>query len=504
MIDLRPHQADDLRKILAAIEDGKSVLYAAPTGTGKTRVMSAAIKAMPNRHIIVVTHLRQLVLQAYKDFRSHGISAGMIMAGEQANHVSRVQVISLPTFRARFRDGDKPLPPASLIFIDECHHVPAASYQWLFERFPGVVKFGVTATPIRRDGRGFGNDFDVTIESLQVRQQIDLGYLVPTKVFAPVMDLDGIHSRLGDFVETELADRLNTTSLVGNVVSDYCRYGEGRRSVLFAINRAHARNLEIEFNKIGVRCEYLDGSTPQDERDAIFARLASGETRVVSTCEAISEGWNVPEVSCCILAKPTRSPGVYIQKVGRVLRPWLEGGKTDAIVIDHANATRMHGRIEDEIDWPPLHSDRKAINLTQAAHDQRQHGDRLIDCRECGAIRTAGQPCGNCGYYPKAPPKEISFDRGELALLEANGRQGSGLRSEQERKRFYQGLLHLVICRGQKRGAAAYRYKDKFGDWPARSWSYADPLPPTAEVAAWDRHCRIKFAKSMQKAAASV
>jgi hypothetical protein len=102
---------------------------------------------------------------------------------------------------------------------------------------------------------------------------------------------------------------------------------------------------------------------------------------------------------------------------------------------------------------------------------------------------------------PKRHGEHLSVIDGDLVHIDRSGKVHPNQYSDVEKRRFYQGLLYLTLSRGQKPGAAAYRYKDRFGDWPARSWSYADPLPPTPEVAAWDRHCRIKYAKAMKKVA---
>src|SRR5262249_49318991 len=153
-----------------------------------------------------------------------------------------------------------------------------------------------------------GNIFNQMIEAPQTPDLITLGHLVPTKVFAPV-DKDiakGVKTQTGDYVINQLSRRMNTDQLVGDVVADWLKHGERRKTVAFAVDVAHSVHIRNEFLKFDVRCEHIDGSTPKPERDEILARLKSGETEVVANCMVLTEGWDMPEVGCCILARPTK------------------------------------------------------------------------------------------------------------------------------------------------------------------------------------------------------
>ena len=269
---------------------------------------------------------------------------------------------------------------------------------------------------------------------------------------------------------------------------------------MFATSVAHSIHLKDEFVKSGVHAEHIDGQTPKPERDEILAKLSRGEIEVVCNCMVLTEGWDQPDVSCCVLARPTKSIGLYRQMAGRVIRP--APGKTDALILDHAGAVFQHGFVEDPVIWS-LNPDTKAETPAHEARDLSPSTRALLACTKCSAVRTAGKPCPECGFMPRRPGEYLTIREGELAHLDRTGKLHPNQYGDDERRRFYQGLLYLTISRGQKPGAAAYRYKDRFGDWPPRSWSHANPLPPTPEVAAWDRHCRIRYAKSMQKVPAN-
>jgi superfamily II DNA or RNA helicase len=237
------------------------------------------------------------------------------------------------------------------------------------ENYPDATVLGLTATPCRGDGRGLGSIFQTMIQCPQVGELVELGWLVKTRVYAPVdPDLAGIHTRHGDYAENELADRMDRPKLVGDIVTNWLKFGEHRKTVCFATSVRHSIHIRDEFISSGIRAEHIDGTTPMDERDATLARLNSGELEVVSNCMVLTEGWDMPSLSCLILARPTKRMGLYRQMVGRGLRP--EPGKTDCIVIDHSGATYRLGFAEDHVAWT-LDPDLRAENPT---HDAR-NGD---------------------------------------------------------------------------------------------------------------------------------
>jgi superfamily II DNA or RNA helicase len=269
------------------------------------------------------------------------------------------------------------LPPADLIVVDECHHCPANSYQTIIDAYPDAIILGLTATPCRGDGRGLGGIFQTIIETPQVAELVEKGFLVKTRVYAPVIpDLKGVRIQAGDYAENQLADRMDRPQLIGDIVTHWHKYGEGRRTVAFAVNVAHSIHMRDEFIKSGVHAEHIEGTTPKDERDATLARLASGEVELVTNCMVLTEGWDMPEVGCCILARPTKKMGLYRQMIGRVLRP--APNKADAIILDHSGAVFKHGFAEDYVEWT-LDPDRRAESREQQTREQ-MHGARLTEC----------------------------------------------------------------------------------------------------------------------------
>ena len=201
----------------------------------------------------------------------------------------------------------------------------------IIEAYPDAVLIGLTATPCRGDGRGLGGIFSCLIEAPQIPDLIELGFLVKTRVYAPIRpNLRGVRIRRGDYVEGELAERMDNPKLVGDIVTHWHKYGHPRKTVAFACNVAHSLHIRDEFVRSGVRAEHLDGATPDDERDAILARLETGETELVANCMVLTEGWDMPEVGCAILARPTRQMGLFRQMIGRVAGRKLNGPVVEA------------------------------------------------------------------------------------------------------------------------------------------------------------------------------
>jgi DNA repair protein RadD len=248
-----------------------------------------------------------------------------------------------------------------------------------------------------------------------------------------------------------------------------------------------------------VKAEHVDGSTPKPDRDAILSRLGSGETELVTNCQVLGEGWDLPAVSCIILARPTKRMGLYRQMVGRVLRP--ADDKTNAIVLDHSGAVFRHGFVEDHVEWQ-LDPEKRAESPTHNARLRSGDSSRLLECSRCETMRVAGEPCPNCGFLPQRPPQAIVFKDGDLGLVDRAQRTAQAWSDPDERLRWHGMLAHIGQQRGYKPGWAAYKFKEKFGQWPPTSF-FVTPITPSPEALAWVRSRNIAYAKARQKAGAA-
>jgi DNA repair protein RadD len=182
--------------------------------------------------------------------------------------------------------------------------------------------------------------------------------------------------------------------------------------------------------------------------------------------------------------------GLYRQMIGRVLRP--SPGKTDAIVIDHAGAVLEHGFVEDAVQWT-LDPDTRAESAAHGKRKEPGSSSRVLECSQCGALRTGGQACPHCGFLPQRPPKAVAIAEGDLGLVRA----GKAVAPQHDRTEWHGMLTAIGIERGYRAGWAAVNFKEKFGTWPlSRS---VEPIEPSPEVRSWVRSRMIAYAKRKQK-----
>jgi superfamily II DNA or RNA helicase len=339
MIELFPYQRDLVAEFYDAVDCGRRrILIVCPTGGGKTIIAGEIIRRRTAefKRTCFIAHRDELLTQARDKLRKFDIGSGIIKAGrdKDARPQSLVQVCGIQTLYARAIRGDRmELPPADDLWIDECHRARAMTYTKLIEAYPNAVIVGLTATPCRGDGRGLGNIFEVMLQAPQVGELIAQGYLCKLRIFAPPPpDLRGIAISQGDYVINQLSERMNTDVLVGDFILHWLRHAGRRRTVVYAVDIKHSIHLVDEMLKSGIRAEHLDGTTPQAQREAILERLRTGETEVVSNCMVLTEGFDLPDLGCIGICRPTRSLGLFRQMVGRGVRS--TEGKRDCVARD--------------------------------------------------------------------------------------------------------------------------------------------------------------------------
>lgn len=457
---LRPYQLEAIEALRREIRAGaRSILLVAPTGSGKTSIAAEMIHSAlaKGKRIVFLAHRKELIDQCSARLDGLGVPHGVIMADHWRRRPGlQVQVASVPTLVNReLRESP------DLLFIDETHRARASSYQQILARYPQAICIGLTATPIRGDGKGLGNLFTALVQCPSVAQLTEMGFLVPTRVYAPARpDLRGVKKSAGDYNLGALGHFMDRKVLVGDIVDHWQRLADNRLTVVFAVTIEHSQHITEQFRQAGVAAAHLDGTTPKPERERLLAQLAAGEIRVLSNVGVLTEGWDCPQVSCIVLARPTMSMGLYLQMAGRTLRP--ADGKTDALILDHAGCTLMHGFVDDERDWQ-LSEDRIKPKI---AIDTEEN---VKVCPDCGrAYPRAQQEC-ECGYVFNK--RDLTPDQEAGELVDATAQRAKYQAITMERRRaMYAMWRDECRFRGYKPGYPAAKYKAMFGTWPPREW----------------------------------
>jgi len=348
--DLRSYQYSLVQQIFAYWHrEVLRVLLQLPTGGGKTVVFSriALEFVLKGEKVLVLVHREELLLQAKEKLESvTEMPVGVIKAGYQNNPNCLIQVASVQTLIRR-----KCLPEASLIVIDEAHHSCSRSYTQILEAYPTAYILGVTATPARIDGRGFKFLFDSLVPGPSVQELIDTGHLSGFKLFAATHPIEtkGVKTTAGEFNQKDLAERVNTSQVRGDLIKTYRDHANGKKTVVFCVSVEHSKTSALAYNEAGIPAEHLDGETPADERRTILTRFAAGEILVLCNCGIVSEGFDIPSIEAVQIVRPTKSLPLWLQMVGRALRPHPR--KEYAVIIDHTQNWFFHGLPDEDREW---------------------------------------------------------------------------------------------------------------------------------------------------------
>jgi superfamily II DNA or RNA helicase len=409
-VKLRPYQEKMIEDTREAFRRGaRRPLVVAATGAGKTVFFGfiAQRTAAKGRSVLVLCHRRELIRQASRKLNDAGVPHGIIARGHTATR-ERVQVASVQTLGRRL--GDPRYPAPDLIVVDEAHHATAGQWRDVINAYPNARVLGVTATPERLDGKGLGAEaggvFDALVLGPSAGDLIKAGFLSPARVFAPPErpDLSGIRTVGGDYQAGALAEAMQRPKLVGDAIQHYARHALGQPAILFSPSVAHAEAMAEAFRQAGWRAAAASGATPAAERDAAIHGLGTGAVQVLCSCDLISEGLDVPAVAAVILMRPTKSLALYLQQVGRGLRP--APGKQHLVVLDHAGNTFTHGPVDAPREWS-LAGREKTKRESEQIEAARQ-------CPACFAVHAPAAHCPECGHTYTTASREIEHVAGDL------------------------------------------------------------------------------------------
>ena len=395
-----------------------------------------------------------------------------------------------------------PLDIPDIVIIDEAHHLPEFLRKLMKDpAWEKVLFIGLSATP---GTPGLGKYFTDLVVGGTTETLTPKGRLAPFRIFVPEAhlrpDLSNVRTLKGDWHEAQAADAMSKKELIADTVETWLRRGEGRPSICFAMNRAHAMKLEEAFQKSGITTGYIDMYVENDERDEIAAKSKSGEIQIVFNVNCLTTGTDWPWISCLILCRPTQKSWTYVQIIGRALRVYP--GKADAIILDHSVATMrfikqraVSSIYKLDFDFSLDDGSDKRKRSASAPKERKEPVEK--ECK-CGYLKPAGvRKCPACGFEPK-PQTDIVHIQGELS--EVGG--GSVPKWDMKTKRDWYGMLLTIAYERQsvrqKERWTANKYHERFSVWPRGM----DPIfaVPTAECRGWVRSRDIAFAKSRKAA----
>ena len=396
-IHLRLYQVKALNELRASIAKFKRSILVMPTGSGKTTVAGFMAKesTLRKKRLLFIAHRTEVLTQARTRFQQLGLTCGIIQ-GQKSIIEPYLNVASVQTVRNRLSF----MRPYDIIVIDECHLSMASSYRKVLDHFPNAFVVGLTATPRRLDGKPLGEIYKDLVNPISIKDLVESGNLVPAKYSEAVSsaDLTGVATIAGEFSQSELFSRFDKPTLYSGVIDHYKLKANGTSFICFCVNIEHSKKTAEAFNQAGISCVHIDGELPTNERKRLTDLFRSGAVMGVCNVNLFTEGFDVPHVQTCIINRATQSEALFMQMIGRCLRPYH--GKFNAIVLDHGrNVTERHGFHDDDKEWSLTEKAKKksnklgAFGVETCSQCQYMMPPSVRFCPECG--HTDYQPIEN-------------------------------------------------------------------------------------------------------------
>ena len=422
-ISLRPRQEQMVTLALKALETRQNTLCVAPTGAGKTIMLSALIGRFlqKGKKALVLQHRQELIYQNSVSFRKvvKGVSTSLVTA-EKKNFDGTVVFAMVPTLARSRREW----PPFDLVVVDEAHHSVAKTWEGIIRRAqtknPNVKVVGFTATPNRGDRQGLSKIFDHVADQISLSELVLDGNLVYPRTLAIELD-ENAQEQLKALYWTQRGNKkksvneakmlkqaghiLNKDFYNQEVFRHWQENAATRRTVIFCTNVLHAQGIEQTFQSQGIQTGHVNGALSSKDRTKTLRKFQRGDLQVLTNVAVLTEGWDCPEVSCVILLRPSSYKSTMIQMVGRGLRPSTD--KKDCLILDFGLSSRVHGSLEQEVQ---LFIKEKAQKLKPCPRCSAKIPQNASRCPECGLeLREQGLETDAPAFYRHLTLKEIQL-----------------------------------------------------------------------------------------------
>jgi superfamily II DNA or RNA helicase len=418
MIELWPFQKTLIQALRETLLSGHTTaLLVSPTGSGKT-VMFAYLTgklSTAGKRTVILAHRKELLDQISATLKDFQVQHDLIGPGSRYNALYPVHVASVFSVVRKLGYVEAP----DYVIIDEAHHaIPGSTWNKTLDCWraanPKLRIIGVTATPERLSGEGLDHTFDTMIMGPSVAQLIQNKYLSPYKMFAPprAVDISGLHRRMGDFIRGEAAELMDKPKITGDAITHYKKHLNGAPMVSFCVSVEHAYHVAEQYRAQGWKAVAIEGKLSAADRKERVDDFAAGRLNVLTSCDLISEGYDVPGMMGCQNLRPTESLALCLQQWGRTLR--YQDGKT-AIILDHVGNSTRHGLPDQDREW----------SLVGRESNNRRTSDpddiAIRQCRMCGAVQAAiRRTCSECGAEFVIKVRKIEEVEGTLEEIRAH------------------------------------------------------------------------------------
>jgi len=397
---------DAVYQHLATRDDNPCVVI--PTAGGKTPILATICRDAVQRwggRVLVLAHVKELLEQAMEKLQATAPDladrVGVYSAGLKSRDTEHPIIVA--GIQSVYKKACE-LGPFDLILIDEAHMVPPDG-EGMYQTFltdaqvvnPNVRLIGLTATPYRMTtGTICADDhlLNHVCYKVGVRELIAQGYLCPLKSKAGKRkpDTSGLHLRGGEFIASEVEALMDNDTLVGSACREIIEHTEDRRAVLiFAAGVDHAEHVQRVLQKLGCECGFVSGETLPFERTETLSRFRRGDLKYLVNVNVLTTGFDAPNIDCVALLRPTNSPGLYYQMVGRGFR--LHPSKDNCLVLDFAGNILRHGPVD-------------AVQIGQR-HPSTEGNAPAKECPQCQAvIHAAHTICPDCGHEFDPPQRQ--------------------------------------------------------------------------------------------------
>lgn len=441
LFDYQQRLVDEARQKLA--EGNHGVLIVSPPGSGKSVIIAeiARLTVAKGGQVMFFVHRQELVNQITQSFQKQDVDlmhCTIMTVGKVANRLDH-------------------LPKPNLIICDESQHSRAKTYLKIFKYYSDVPRLGFSGSPWRMNGAGFDDIYSAMVKGPTVKWLIEHKKLSPYKYYSVTLFNDEKlkKSSTGDYTNQSVSDSAKPT-LYGDIVKTWMDKAFGQRTIVYAHDTQHSKQIAAEFRKAGISAKHCDSKTPSDERKRIMSDFRKGKITVLCNFGLVDEGYDVKECTCCVIARPTESLVFDIQATMRCMR-YLPNKM--ATIIDHAANYTRFGLPDTPRQW----------SLEGRPKKKRQNNTKSIPVKTCpncfAVVPTQCRVCPQCGNEIKYDADKMEID--ETASIEKVGEfklttdysKIQTARKKPEDAQSYKELLEIAKARGYKAGWAYVQAK---------------------------------------------